>query len=334
LAFVAVVAVAVALAGCGNLNASGGELIVRGDGSVDYGELNGRVRIDGSSTVFPIAEAVAEEFSKVSDVRVNVGFSGTGGGLERFCRGEIAVATASREIRDEEVEACASRGIEDVIELQVATDAVTVMVNPLSDFVDCLTVDQMHEIFRAGGASRWNEVDPAWPDETIHRYFPGTDSGTFDYFVEAIISDVDEEATHTGDGTFSEDDNVLIQGIAGDTHGIGYVGFAYFQEAGDELKPVAVDGGEGCVEPSIESARSGRYQPLSRPLFIYTREQSLRDKPEVLGLVQFFLDNANALSAEVGYIPMTDAALAEQLAKIEPFLPPRLGAGTRRAGQP
>lgn len=291
-----------------------------GDGEIDYGSLSGSLRVDGSSTVFPISEAVAEEFSAVSDVRVNVGFSGTGGGFERFCRGEIEVSDASRPIKQDEIDACAGDGINDIIELQVAIDALTVVANPNNDFLECLTVQQLHDIF-TGTANRWSDIDPSFPDDEIVRFFPGTDSGTFDYFVEAVIEGVDENATHTGDGTASEDDNVLAQGVEGDENGLGYFGFAYFQEAGQQLKAIAIDGGEGCVEPSLEAALDGSYQPLSRPLFIYTRESFLRDQPEILGFIKFYIDNANALSEEVGYVPLPDDLLAEQEAKVEPFLP-------------
>jgi phosphate transport system substrate-binding protein len=292
-----------------------------GDGSIDYGSLDGEIRIDGSSTVFPISEAVAEEFSLASDVRVNVAFSGTGGGFEKFCRGEIEVSDASRPIKDDEVQACADEGITDIVEIQVAIDALTVVVHPSNDFATCMTVQQVHDAFSGGGATRWSELDPSWPDEEITKFFPGTDSGTFDYFVEAIIEGVDEAASHTGDGTASEDDNVLAQGVEGNDNAIGYFGFAYFQEAGQNLGAVAIDDGNGCVAPSLETALSGEYSPLSRPLFIYTRESFLRERPEVLGFVKFYVDNTNALSAEVGYVPMPDNLQAEQEAKVAPFLP-------------
>lgn len=291
-----------------------------GNGEIDYGSLSGQIRVDGSSTVFPISEAVAEEFSQISSVRVNVGFSGTGGGFEKFCRGEIEISDASRPIEDDEVQACADAGINDIVELQVAIDALTVMANPSNDFLECITVEQLHDVF-TGTKSRWSEIDPSFPDREIERFFPGTDSGTFDYFVEAIIEGVDEEAAHTGDGTPSEDDNVLAQGIGGTNDGFGYFGFAYFQEAGQSLKAIEVDGGEGCVAPSLEAALDGSYQPLSRPLFIYTRESFLQDNPAVLGFVNFYLENATELVQDVGYVPMPDDLLAEQQATIEPFLP-------------
>jgi phosphate transport system substrate-binding protein len=299
-------------------------------GEFDYSSLSGEINIDGSSTVYPISAAMAEEFDAVAgDVLVNVAFSGTGGGFELFCAGEIEVSDASRPITDSddpadpgEVQVCAENGIEDVVEIQVAIDALTVMVHPDNDFVECLTVEQLHNIFKTGGVTNWNEVDPSFPAQPISFYYPGTDSGTFDYFVEAIIEDVDENATHRGDGTSSEDDNILAQGIEGDPNAIGYFGFAYFQEAGSALKAVAVDDGEGCVEPSFEAALDGSYSPLSRPLFIYTRESFLEDPDSpVLGFVNFYLESVDAIVPEVGYVTLSEEALAEQVAKIEPFLP-------------
>jgi phosphate transport system substrate-binding protein len=291
-------------------------------GEIDYGSLSGDIRIDGSSTVFPISEAVAEEFGGVAGgVRVNVAFSGTGGGFERFCNGETEVSDASRPIHDDEVETCAGNGIDDIVELQVGIDALTVMVHPDNDFVTCLTVEELNNIFRSGGATNWNQVRPEFPDESISWYYPGTDSGTFDYFVESIIEGVDEASTHRGDGTASEDDNILAQGIENDPNAIGYFGFAYFLEAGQALKAVEVDNGEGCVAPSFDAALDGSYAPLSRPLFIYTRESFLAERPEVLGFINFYLENAGTLVPEVGYITMPDDLFAQQVAKIEPFLP-------------
>ena len=320
---------AVALSACGDDEGDDGgngtpaptTAATQDSGGIDYGSLGGEVRIDGSSTVFPISEAVAEEFSKVAGTRVNVAFSGTGGGFEKFCRGEIEISDASRPIKDDEVQACADGGITDIVEVQVAIDALTVMVNPANDFAECMTVQQLHDAFKTGGVTQWSELDPSWPAENVVLFFPGTDSGTFDYFVEAIVEGVDETATHRGDGTASEDDNVLAQGIEGNDNGLGYFGFAYYQEAGQALTAVAVDGGEGCVAPSLEAALDGSYQPLSRPLFIYTRESFLEQRPEVLGLVNFYLENAEELVTDVGYVPMPDDLLADQVAKVEPFLP-------------
>ena len=289
-------------------------------GEIDYASLGGEIRVDGSSTVFPISEAVAEEFSQVADTRVNVGFSGTGGGFEKFCRGETQISDASRPIKQSELDACAADGIDDVVEIQVAIDALTVMVNPDNDWATCMTLDELHQAFKGGGAQRWSDIRSDWPDEPLLTYYPGTDSGTFDYFVEAIIEGVDENAAHRGDGTASEDDNVLAQGIAGDRTSIGYFGFAYFLEAGSHLKAVEIDGGEGCVAPSFEAALDGSYQPLSRPLFIYTRESFLEERPEVLGFVKFYLDNLGELVPEVGYVTMPEDLHRQQVEKIAPFL--------------
>ena len=279
------------------------------------------IRIDGSSTVFPITEAAAEDFRGTDpSVNVNVAFSGTGGGFELFCNGEIPISDASRPIKDDETAACADNNIADIVELQVAIDALTVMVHPSNDFVDCLTTQQLFDLFNSNGVSNWNEIDSSWPDAEIHFYNPGTDSGTFDYFVEAIITETDENATHRGDGTASEDDNVLAQGIENDENGIGYFGFAYFLEAGQALKAVAIDNGDGCIEPTFDAALDGSYAPLSRPLFIYTRESLLSDRPEVRDFVKFYLDNTPALVPDVGYVTMSDELLQEQLAKLAPFL--------------
>ena len=280
-----------------------------------YAGLSGEIRIDGSSTVFPISEAMAEEFGYVSDVRVNVAFSGTGGGFEKFCRGESHISDASRPIKDKEVAACAENGIDDIVEIQVAIDALTVMVHPDNDFAQCMTVMELNQAFSANSAKRWNEIRPEWPDEKIVAYYPGADSGTFDYFNEAIIEAV-EGATHRGDGTPSEDDNILALGIGRDKNAIGYFGFAYFLESGQGLQAVAVDNGDGCVEPSFEAALSGQYAPLSRPLFIYTRASLIAERPEVAGFLEFFLDSVDAIVPEVGYVTMPSDLLAEQKAKI------------------
>lgn len=283
---------------------------------------SGQIRIDGSSTVGPLTEAVAEEFrADGSDVRVNVAISGTGGGFERFCRGETQISNASRPIKQEEIDACAANGIDDYVEFQVAIDALTVMVSPANDFVDCLTVQQLFDLFKTDGVSNWSELDPSFPDEDITFYYPGTDSGTFDYFVEAIITKQDENATHRADGTASEDDNQLALGIENDENAIGYFGFSYYQESGGNLKAVAIDNGAGCVEPSVETALDNSYAPLSRPLFIYTRESFLQENPEVLGFVKYYLDNTETLVPDVGFVPMSDALAQAQEAKIEPFLP-------------
>ncbi len=313
-----------AISACGDDDEEGGDsntaTATTAGSDFDYSSLSGDIRVDGSSTVFPITEAVAEEFSQVSDVNVNVAFSGTGGGFEAFCRGEIQIADASRPIEDDETQACATAGIDDIEEFQVGTDALTVVVNPSNDFVTCLTVEQLHLIFKEGGATTWDQVDPSFPAEAIVLYYPGTDSGTYDYFSDEIITGVDEAAAHTSEPTSSEDDNVLAQGVEGDEFAIGYFGIAYYAEAGQNLKAVEVDSGDGCVAPSAETALDGTYTPLSRPLFIYTRTSFLEDKPEVLGFVNFYLENSQALVAEVGYVPLPEDVWDEQVAKLEPYL--------------
>lgn len=304
-------------AGTGPATGSPGESTT----TIDYSSISGNVRVDGSSTVFPIGEAMAEEFSKVSNARVNVAFSGTGGGFEKFCRSETDFAQASRPIRDSERAACAENGRSDILELQVAIDALTVMVNASNDWVECLSVQQLHDIFRNGGVVNWNEVDSSFPDAPISGYVPGTDSGTFDYFVEAIIAGVDGEAGHRGDFTASEDDNILVRGIQNDRNAIGYFGFAYYLEAGQALKAVEIDGGEGCVAPTFENALNGTYQPLSRPLFIYTSESLLRENEAALGFLDFYVNTLQEIVPQVGYVSMPDDLYQEQVAKVEPFLP-------------
>ncbi|MDI6857073.1 MAG: PstS family phosphate ABC transporter substrate-binding protein [Dehalococcoidia bacterium] len=268
---------------------------------------------DGSSTVFPITEAVAEEFGNTrDDVDVTVGISGTGGGFQKFCNGETDFNDASRPIRDQERQACAGNGVEPV-EFQVAFDGLSVMVNPANDFVECLTVDELKRIWEPGSTvDSWNDVRPEWPDRPIRLYGPGTDSGTFDYFTEVIVG---EEDASRADYQASEDDNVLVQGIAGDENALGYFGFAYYEQNADRLKLVAVDDGDGCVAPSRESILSGEYSPLSRPLFVYVRADAL-ERPEVADFMRFYLTEGRALVQEVGYVEAPDEVYEEGLAKI------------------
>lgn len=294
-----------------------------GGGDFDYGELSGALNIDGSSTVYPIAELAAIDFAGVAgDVDTTVGFVGTGGGGEKFCRGEIELWDASRHAREGDLEAgCDAAGVkslDDLIEFQVGIDALSIVVNPKNDWAQCLTVEQLNLAFKDGGATRWSDLDPTWPNQNIIFYYPGTDSGTYDYFVEAIIDEV-EGSNHRSDGTASEDDNVLALGVEQDEYAIGYFGFAYFQEAGDTLNAVSVDGGDGCVEPTFDNALAGDYKPLSRPLFIYSSEQILNDAPQAAGFMKFLFENMDIV-ADAGYITMPDDLLAEQEAKLEPFL--------------
>jgi phosphate transport system substrate-binding protein len=264
-----------------------------------------RIAIDGSSTVYPITEAVAEEFQKVNDdVQVTVGVSGTGGGFEQFCRGRIAISDASRPIEENERQLCRKNGIE-YIELPIALDAVTVIVNPDNDWVQCMTVEELKTIWEPaaqGKITSWNQVRKAWPKQELVLFGPGADSGTFDYFTDAIMG---EEGMIRGDFTPSEDDNVLVQGVAQSPGGLAYFGYAYYEENQDILKAVAIDSGEGCVEPSFETTKNGTYQPLSRPLFIYISKQAA-EKDYVRKFVEFYLDpqRATELVAQVGYVPL------------------------------
>lgn len=321
---------ALVLAACGPRNHPGEHISETG---IDYGTLGGHIDIDGSSTVYPISQAMAEEFAGVANTRINVGLSGTGGGFEKFCRGETDISDASREVKESERQACANKGIDDLVELQVAIDALTVVVNKDNTWADCLTVEQLTNAFKRGGASKWSDLNPSWPEQDIVFYYPGADSGTFDYFSEVLESHA-EGATHRSDGTSSEDDNVLVRGVEGDKNGIGYFGFAYFQEAGDKVKPVAIDAGDGCVEPTFENALSGVYKPLSRPLFVYTRERFIAERPEILGFLDFYYANLEEIVREVGYVTLPEAVKAEQVAKFAEHLPnPPLGAAGATEGR-
>jgi phosphate transport system substrate-binding protein len=276
------------------------------------------VKVDGSSTVFPITEAVAEEFQKARKgaVNVTVGISGTGGGFKKFCRGETDLANASRPISKKEMEECAKSGVR-YYEMPIAYDALTVMVNPQNTFIKSMTVAELKKIWEPaaqGKINSWKDVNPAWPDQKIKLYGAGSDSGTFDYFTEAIVG---KAKSSRGDFTASEDDNVLVQGISGDKGALGYFGFAYYIENQKKLKAVAIDGGKGPVAPTPENVDNGTYQPLSRPIFIYVSEKSL-EKPEIRDFIDFYMKNAPQLVKEVKYIPLPAKAYAgnlEHLAK-------------------
>lgn len=278
------------------------------------------VKIDGSSTVFPITEAVAEDFqkSKKNAVRVTVGISGTGGGFKKFCRNETDVANASRPILAKEMEDCRAAGIQ-YIELPVAFDALTIVVNPKNTFLKSITVEELKKIWEPdaqGKLTHWNQVNPAWPNTPLKLFGPGADSGTFDYFTEAIVG---KSKSSRGDYTASEDDNVLVTGVSRDLGGLGYFGFAYYIENKAKLRavPVIAKGSTVGVEPSMEAVIKGSYQPLSRPIFIYVNAKSLA-KPEVRDFVDFYLKNAPKLTREVKYVPLPDAvykSAAEHVAK-------------------
>jgi phosphate transport system substrate-binding protein len=273
-------------------------------------ESGGTVQADGSSTVAPLATAAAERFQREhSDVRITVGVSGTGGGFERFCRGETDLSDASRPIKPEEAQACKSKGIE-YVEFQVANDALTVVVSKQNTWAKCLTIDELRKIWDVGSKVKsWKQVDPKFPDVELKLHGPGTDSGTFDFFTEKVNG---KDGRSRSDYSASEDDNVIVQGVAGDKGALGYFGFSYFEQNQDELNAVAIDAGNGCVGPSVANAQSGKY-PLSRPLFIYVKKSSLQ-RPEVKAFLRFILDNERELAKVAQFVPMTDAQIqkAEQ----------------------
>lgn len=276
--------------------------------------VEGTILVDGSSTVAPITMAVAEEFQKLyPEVRVPVGISGTGGGFKKFCAGETDISDASRPITSKEIELCQQNGIE-YIELPVAFDGLAVVVNPQNDFVSCLTVAELKKIWEPeaeGKIVNWNQVRDGFPDRPLTLYGPGTDSGTYDYFTAAIVG---KEHSSRGDYLPSEDDNVLVQGVAGDPNALGFFGLAYFEENADKLKLVAIDNGNGCVLPSLETVMNATYQPLSRPIFIYVNRERADKKDEIGLFVRFYLEHAGDLSKQVGYVPLTPEiyALAQQ----------------------
>lgn len=280
---------------------------------------SGSIDIDGSSTVFPVTEAVAEEFrSKVPNVRVTVGISGTGGGFQKFIRGEIGINNASRSIKPSEIESAEKNGIE-YVELSIAYDGLAVIVNPGNDWVDYVTVEELEKIWEPaaqGTITRWNQIRPGWPDEELHLYGPGVASGTYDYFTEVIVG---KSGSSRGDYTASEDDNVLVQGVSTDQYALGFFGLAYYEENQNKLKLAGVDNGEGPpVKPTLETVSNGTYAPLSRPLFIYVSKETAR-RPEVQEFVNFYLENAPELAKSVGYIPMPDSAYASQKKKFKDF---------------
>lgn len=275
--------------------------------SVTTGIVNASpiVKIDGSSTVFPITEAVAEDFqiAKRGAVRVTVGISGTGGGFKKFCRNEIDIANASRPITQMEMEACKQAGVQ-FIEMPIAFDALTVVVNPQNTWSKTITVDELKKIWEPGAQgtiTSWNQINPAWPDKKIKLYGPGADSGTFEYFTEAIVG---KAKSSRGDFTASEDDNVLVQGVASDIYALGFFGFAYYIENSKKINAVAIDSGNGGVIPSAATVENNSYKPLSRPIFIYVNAKST-EKAEVNEFINFYMKNAPELVTEVKYFPLS-----------------------------
>jgi phosphate transport system substrate-binding protein len=271
--------------------------------------------------VYPITEAVAEQFKKQSPkVNVTVGVSGTGGGFKKLCAGEIDLTNASRPIKPVEIEACREAGVE-YIELPVAFDGIAIVVHPKNDWAQSITVAELKKLWHPsaqGQIKKWSQVRPEWPDKEIHLFGAGVDSGTYDYFTEAVV---EEQHASRGDYTSSEDDNVLVQGIANDELALGFFGFAYFEENKERLKLVPVDdgkadNGEGAIAPTSETIRTGTYQPLSRPIFIYLAKKSL-ERPEVLAFGKFYLEQAKDLVTEVGYVPLPDKAYTLGLERVD-----------------
>ena len=283
----------------------------------DSGRLEGTILADGSSTVAPITQAVAEEFQAQSrDVRVAVGISGSGGGFKKFCRGESDISDASRPIKPSEIEFCAQNGVE-FIEIPVAFDGLAVAVNPQNSFVDCLTVGELQTIWRPEAeeiVTSWSQVRGSFPDRPLVLYGPGADSGTYDYFTEAIVG---ESGASRGDFTPSEDDNVLVQGVAGDADSIGFFGLAYWDANRDKLKAIGVDDGDGCVGPDKATVKDGTYKPLSRPLLIYVNKDAADGRAEIDEFVRFYLANVGELADSVGYVALGEDIYASAMTRYE-----------------
>lgn len=263
------------------------------------------VAVDGSSTVYPITEAVAEDFQKKTGIKVTVGISGTGGGFKKFCRGETVISNASRPILKKEMDACAENGIT-YIELPIAYDALTVVANKGNDWAKQITVDELNTIWKSGSSAKtWKDINPAYPAQSLKLFGPGSDSGTFDYFTEAVNG---KAKSSRADYTSSEDDNVLVTGVAGDKGGLGYFGLAYYEENKDKLRalPVVAKGSNKAVLPSVESVKDGSYQPLSRPLFIYVNASKVAFDKDVKAFVEYYLANAPQLVKEVKYVPLPE----------------------------
>jgi phosphate transport system substrate-binding protein len=272
-------------------------------GGFEEEELTGRIQVDGSSTVAPLMSLAAERFrTQEPKVRISVGVSGTGGGFERFCRGETDLSNASRPIKDEERALCEKNRIS-FFDLQVANDGISIVVNKQNDWAECLTVEQLKKIWEPQSkVRRWSDVDPSFPDQKLTLFGAGTDSGTFDYFTDAIVG---EEGASRSDYTPSEDDNITVQGVSGEKGALGYFGLSYYLENEGRVKALGVDGGDGCVQASLETVQNGSYKPLSRPLFVYVNEDSLAEKPAVDPFLTFVVDNEPRLARGAKFVPMT-----------------------------
>ncbi|WP_247731763.1 PstS family phosphate ABC transporter substrate-binding protein [Halovivax limisalsi] len=280
-----------------------------------FATANNQVNVAGSSTVFPVTEAIASAFSEENPTaNISLSKTGTGGGFGNFfCAGRTDINNASREIADAEVEQCASNDVTP-IEFPVATDALTVVVNPNAEFVDCLTVEELRQIWRADGAQQWSDIDDSYPDEPFELYGAATTSGTFDYFKEKIVG---EETNHRSDYYATEQDRTIVQGVQGSETAMGYFGFSYYSENPDSVKAIAIDNGDGCVEPSLETAQTGEYAPLTRDLYIYVAKDSLAD-PTVRDFVRYYMERTTSdLIAEIGYVPLNEEKQAENMDKLE-----------------
>ena len=287
-------------------------LVAAGCGGGD--SSSGVITADGSSTVGPFTTKAAEDWKAAGGSDVTVGISGTGGGFERFCAGETHISNASRASKDEEAAICAENGVE-FVELQVATDALTNVVNAENDWTTCLTVEQLNAIWKPGSkVSNWNQIDPSYPDVPLKLYGAGTDSGTFDYFTDAING---EEGASRSDFSATEDDNVTVQGVSGDKGALGYFGFSYFEENQDTLKALEVDGGGGCVAPGVDTAQDGSYTPLARPLFMYVKTSSLADTEGLADFVRYTLENEQTIAEQAQFVPLSQEQIDEQLQKLE-----------------
>ncbi len=290
---VAIAAATLVLASCG------------GGGSTTSSDLTGNILIDGSSTVAPLMTLLAEDFqSENGGVRVTVGTSGTGGGFEKFCAGETDLANASREIKESEIEACKAAGLE-YLEVIIANDALSVVVNKENSWAKCLTIEQLTKMWSPaaeGKISNWNQIDPSFPNQKLSLFGAGTDSGTFDYFTKEVNG---EEGSSRTDYNPSEDDNVTVKGVEGDKGALGYFGFSYLEENASKVKAVEVDGGKGCVAPSLEHVQDGTYTPLSRPLYTYVSLKAAQ-RPEVKAFFEFVKENLDSLTEEALFIPLND----------------------------
>ncbi|GAB6926627.1 PstS family phosphate ABC transporter substrate-binding protein [Paenibacillus sp. JCM 10914] len=321
LVLVLILSTLLAACGGGTSGSATGENTNNGSGQQSEGnttgntELSGTIEIDGSSTVHPMTEAIAEEFGAVhKDVRVPIGTGGTGAGFKRFATGETVITNASRPIKDSEAEDAKANGVE-FLEVLVAYDGLSVVVNPANDFVDKLTVDELKKIYEPNSTVKtWADVREGWPAEEIKIYSPGTDHGTFDYFTEAINGEA-QVSRNDSQITFSADTNAVVQGVAGDKASIGYFGFSFYEENQDKLKLVPIDNGTATVSPSTETIKDNSYSPLSRPLFIYVSKKEM-ERPEVSAFLDFYLDNAGSLAGEVGFVPLQDEQYEEEKAKL------------------